>query len=572
MIVSWLSQILILVVVVVVIRKLFVKKSATSSPGHSLRRFFQYVLLYGLLVVSASGLSGLIERLLSRDTAIVISNSALARNLSFTVVGIPIFLVLAIWSRRRFDDDVTEKLSLGFRLYMIAAPLTALIVSMAALNDILKWIVRWNDFNSAAAGRFLVWGPIWFGHYRIHARLAAKHRSEPHDIIGSLLGLGFSVVGLGGIIASLISSIFSFRKDEIFAGDKPLQSGLTTLIVGAVVWITYWIRNTSNSERNQSWLSLVLLGGVGGGLLMAVISASTVLYSLLVWFIGKPASNDVITYFRNLPMGIAYLAVGILSWWYHREVLTGEAKQDRAEVQRVYEYLIAGIGLLAAAGGLVMVLVSLIETVSRSNVIAAYSETNTLLAALTLLMVGAPIWWAFWHRLQVTVTKWPKEEHASPTRRAYLFLLFGIGGIAAVISLLVAVYLVFEDTFSNAFGLSTLNRMRFSIGILLATAAISGYHWLIYRAEREQITGTRRNPFFVLLVGPRDPALVHKITEITGGRVESWISADSGEISWPHEKVLTVIDTTESKEIILILDEDQIRAIPIDRNGAALGI
>ena len=566
MIIGFFFQIALLILVVVVFKRFFGKKSTTAVAGHSLRRFFQYVLLYGLLVVGASGLSGLIERLLSRDTAIVISNSDLARNLSFTVVGIPLFALVALWSKRKFKEDPTEEFSYEFRLYMTTAPLTALIVSMVAFNDILRWIVSWHDFNPAATGRFIIWVPIWFFHYRIYVHFAATHRSEPHDILGSLIGLGFSVVGLGGIISGVVSSVFGLRKDEIFAGGKPILSGVATLIVGACAWTIYWIRNTAKSERNQSWLSLVLLAGVGGGLLMAVISASTVLYSLLVWFIGNPASDDALIHFHNLPLGIAFAAVGVLSWWYHREVLAAGGKQARSEVQRIYEYVISAIGLAAAAGGLGMVLVAFIEAISSQKVITADSQTNTLIAALTLLIVGAPIWWAFWHRLQVAVAKWPKEEHASPTRRAYLFLLFGVGGIAAVISLLVVVYLIFDDIFSNVFGLPTLNRMRFSISVLLTTAAVAGYHWMIYREERGQVEAFRHIPNYVLLVGPKDQELVRAIAGRTGGRVENWVRTDDVEGTWPHQAVLEAIDKSQAKEIIVVADDGQVRVIPVDRH------
>lgn len=566
MIFGFLIQAILLVLVVVFVsRKFFGKKTTATTPGHSLRRFFQYLLLFGLLVIAATGTSGLIGRLFSRNTVIVASNSELARNLSFAVVGIPLFAVVAMWSRRRFNEDPTEELSLGFRFYMTAAPLTALVVSMFASSDLLHWAFRVNDFNGPALARFIVWGPIWFLHWRIYVHSASTHRSEPHDILGSLIGLGVSVAGLSGVLSGTITALFGFHREAIFAPERPILRDLATLIVGATVWTIYWIRSTAKSERNNLWLSLVLLVGVGGGLLMAVISASTVLYSVLVWFIGDPASNDARTHFYNAPSGIAFAAVGVLAWWYHREVLAEGTKQSRSEVQRIYEYLIAGIGLLAAAGGLTMVLVSLLEAISKSRAITAAGQTNTLLVALTLLIVGVPIWWVFWHRLQVAVTKWPKEEHASPTRRVYLFLLFGVGGITAVVSLLVGVYFMFDDMFSSVFGLSTLNRMRFPIGILLTTAAIAGYHWVVYQAERGLIKITSRIPNYVLLVGPRDPELSRAISEKTGGRVENWDRTDGIGGAWPHEKVLEAIDTTTATELVLIREEDQIRTIPIER-------
>ncbi|OIQ80730.1 hypothetical protein GALL_375110 [mine drainage metagenome] len=565
-IVGLLTQVALIVVVVLFLRRFFGKKTTGAVPAHSLRRFFQYFLLYGLLVIAAVGTSGLIGRLFARDTMIVASNSELARNLSFAIVGIPLFCLVALWSRRRFSEDPDEVHSYGFRFYLTVAPLTALVVSMFALNDILHWAFRLDDFSGSALARFIIWAPIWYIHWRIYGHSASTHRSEPHDILGTLIGLGTSVAGLSGVAVGTISALTGFNRADVFAPANPILQSMATLIVGTAVWAIYWIRNTAESERNSLWLSLVLLVGVGGGLLMAVISASTVLYSFLVWVFGNPASTDAHTYFHNLPSGISFTAVGILAWWYHREVLADITSPRRSEVQRLYEYLIAGIGLLAAAGGLAMVIISLIEAMSNAKVITAQSQTNTLLAALTLLIVGVPIWWIFWHRLQHAMTTGSKEEHASPTRRVYLFLLFGVGGIAAVIALLVGVYLIFNDIFSNAFGLSTLNRMRFAVGILLTTAAIAGYHWTVYRAERMFIKVPGLTAKYVLLIGPKDPELSHAISSKTGGHVETWIRTDDVESAWPHEKVLEVIGSTTAKELILLVDKNEIQAIPIERS------
>ena len=58
MIFGLLVPILSLVILIVIARKLFARDSHGAPSTFSIRRLFQYALLFGLLVVSASGVAG----------------------------------------------------------------------------------------------------------------------------------------------------------------------------------------------------------------------------------------------------------------------------------------------------------------------------------------------------------------------------------------------------------------------------------------------------------------------------------------------------------------------------------
>ena len=56
----------------------------------------------------------------------------------------------------------------------------------------------------------------------------------------------------------------------------------------------------------------------------------------------------------------------------------------------------AGIALLAAALGVTMVVVALVESlVPTAKVEVGTSVVNSLLSGVTLLLVGGPLWWVF---------------------------------------------------------------------------------------------------------------------------------------------------------------------------------
>lgn len=561
-----LLPIAVIVLVVFGIRKIGSGQAHGALQGHSVRRFFQYLLLYGLIVVSALGLSGLLGRILERSTLVVADKTDLARNLSFVVVGIPLYAFLAFWTRRRFSEDPSEARSFGWGFYVTLTSITSLAVGMFALHDMILWAFRVDDFRGGALARLIVWGGVWGVHWWVHLRSAPLVNWRVHHLLGSLIALGTVVVGVDQLISGAVQRLWSFGGDAIFVphGD-PILRGAITLIVGAPIWYLYWIKNYSKGTRDSLWYVYVLLVGVGGGLVVSVVSASTVLYSALVWLVGDPGSSDAATHFRNVPTTFGAVCVGLITWWYHHAMLEEDRKAIRTEVQRVYEYLMAGIGLLAAAGGLAMILVALVEALSSSSVISGSGATNALLAAATLLVVGSPVWWIFWRRIQRAIAKFPADEHASPTRRVYLFILFGLGGIVAVVTLLVGVFFLFDDIFKGSFGLETIRRMRFAVAILITTGAIAGYHWMIYRSERELMSVGIVGPRLVILVGPKDAELSRVVSKLTGGRVQFWARKDDQVGTWVQGEVINALKESEDDAIILIADSRGLQAIPVER-------
>jgi hypothetical protein len=570
MVVGLLILVLLAAAVVMAVRKAVSREGGGRvADGHAVRRFFQYLLLYGLLVVVAVGLSGLLGRLLERNV-LAADESALARDLAFTVVGVPLFAGMALWSRRRFAETPDEARSPAWAFYVTAAALTSLVVAMTALVQVLSWATGLEDYDGRALARFLVWGGLWGAHWWVDARVTPLENRRVHHLVGSLIGLAVAATGLAGLLAGALRSLLGLDEGTLIAGTgSPMLRGLVLFVVGAIVWLVYWVRTTARSERDPLWLAYVLLAGVGGGLVTAIASASTLLYTVLVWLVGDPRSTDAVTHFQSAPTSAAAAAVGLLVWWYHQAVLAEAGAEARTEVRRVYEYLMAGIGLLAGAAGLTTAVVAFIEAVTRTReVLVGASTVNTLLAAATLLVVGGPVWWLYWRRIQAAARTAPAEELTSPTRRVYLLVLFGVGGIAAVVALLVGVFLFFEGVVDGTLGAETLRRMRFAIGILLATAAVAAYHWAVYRTDREHLPAAveAHGPRFVLLVGPPDAEIAREVARRTHGRVQAWSRTDDGLGAWSVDEVMAALEDSTAEEVIVLSDAGGLRAIPVHRH------
>jgi hypothetical protein len=287
------------------------------------------------------------------------------------------------------------------------------------------------------------------------------------------------------------------------------------------------------------------------------------LYNVLVWFVGNPVNADFVTHFRSVPVTIGAFVAGMLLFWYHNSFASQSRSSVRNEVQRIYEYLISGIALLASVAGMVMVFVAVFEAFSSSSIVRTTSSINTLLAAFTLIAVGTPIWLMYWSRIQRIAKRQPTIEAASSTRRIYLFLIFGIGGIIVVITLLTAVFVLLDSIFSERSLTLLLREVRFPISILIATIAISAYHWSIYSSERDATDVQRKGPKYVVLIGPSDLNLKKAVKDLTGGEVQFWESENPQELNWSQDQVLNLIANSSAKRLVLTLTNSGVTEISL---------
>lgn len=554
------------IVVVVVIVRYASGRQGRVGDGHAVRRFFQYVLLFGLLMVAAAGLSDLLGQLFAPAT-LVSGSGDLARALTFVFVGIPIFAALAVWTRRTHRADPGEARSLGWAAYLSLAGLTAAVVSATAVYDLVAAALVDHKLEGAALVRLGVWGGVWAAHWMLGERTLPPTHRLVHLLLGSLVGLGTSLVGLVGLLSAAIDLLAVPRPDLIVGTGSGLGYAGAVFAAGVPLWVAYWLLRLGRAKGTGVWLAYVLVVGVGVSTVMTVAGASVVLYRALVWFVGEPTTTVPARYVQGTSVAIAVAVVGAISWWYHRELLAADAPKARSEVTRIYEYVLSAVALLAAAVGVVLAVVALIRAVaSAPGPLVTTSLVNAVLAAVTLLVVGGPLWWTYWRRIGHAASADPDGEAASPTRRVYLFVLFGVAGVVAVIVVLIAVFGAIEDALGDGIGVATLRDIRVPLGMLVAAGTISGYHWLVYRADRRlvPVAAARREPRQVLLVGPRDDALVTAVRRATGARVEAWV-ADGPQ--WDADVVLALLDDATHEQVLLVSGSGGTQAVGA---GAAL--
>src|SRR6478735_10060705 len=139
--------------------------AAPSSGLATLRRLIMYGLLFALVLIAASGVGGLLERLFRTASTLVSGDVAgLALSLAFTLIGGPLALLLwwIVW--RRLDDE-SERRAAGWGLYLTGMYAVSLIVATTSLLDLASSFIGAQESRwPSALANGLVWTAIWVWH------------------------------------------------------------------------------------------------------------------------------------------------------------------------------------------------------------------------------------------------------------------------------------------------------------------------------------------------------------------------------------------------------------------------
>lgn len=141
-----------------------------------------------------------------------------------------------------------------------------------------------------------------------------------------------------------------------------------------------------------------------------------------------------------------------------------------------FKYIMSAVGLIALVPGLMALLMALLDPLVNDNLFASNNEQEEFLAvALTMIIVGAPLWSVFWWRVL----------HADPrslVRRIYLFVaLIALGGtwLFTLVALLAA---VLTEILGQGSGFLD-DTLVPGLSIVIPAAAFFAYHVIILRED-----------------------------------------------------------------------------------------
>jgi hypothetical protein len=526
----------------------------------TVRRLLVYTLLFALITIAASGLAGLLERLLdSGDPLAVGGNAGLALSLAFVLIGGPLAAVLwwVVW--RRLADE-TERSSLAWGLYLAVMYTVSLIVATSALVGTASALVsgRWEPGPFSVG---TVWAIVWVWH-RWMWRHRVKHPTRlvtVPAVAGSVYGLIIGVSGAVNALGSLFDAAILGVSEAIIAGDPWWRSLLESLIwaaVGAAIWWWHWFRDDARRFTTAlAAVALVVVGVMGAGILMLGGLGTALVVVLRLAFDPSDSTGEIL---RPLGTALAAASVGALVWYFHRGIAVSRSDATR----RASALVMSGVGLAASASGIGIVLnATLAASVSP---LVASDTRSLLLVGISALVVGGPMWWLSWSPTRRS----DPEEIGRPGRRVYLVAVFGISAIVALIALLVVGSRLFEFALDPTTTSSLIDRIREPLGLLVATGLVFGYHFAVWRHDRSVIAAEGLAPVRrisrVILVTAGDAAALEKaIEDVTGASVTVWqrLADESGAGPDAAALVAALEGVTARRVLVLAGPGDRVEVV-----------
>lgn len=526
---------------------------APRGAQGTVRRLIVYTLLLVLAVITATGVSGLLGRLLEGRPDVAGGAGGLALSLAFALIGGPLWALLWWFLWRQLAGP--DRSSAAWGIYVAVLSIVALVTATTSLLGTLAGLLR-GDWAPDSLATGVTWLAVWIGHRLLwaHPRKGPLRLSTVPPVLGAAYGLVVAAVGtidaLRGVLgAAVLPELATVGSDWWLS---PLQA-LVWAAGGALIWWWHWVRERATALQRTFASVVLVLTGVLGGAVVALAGLGTALY------VGLRAAFDRaepwIRLLDPLPLAIAAAAVGAVVWLYHRRHASGRSASTRSAARLVE----AGVGLIFAASGVGVIVNALLATLTAP--LAGSGPRSLLLAGLAALLVGAPVWWLAWRPLDGATA-----DAGATGRRVYLVAVFGVSAVVALIALLVVGYRLFELVLDGGSGEGPIERIRAPFGLLLATVLVAAYHFAIWRRDRRAAPPAQRARAIdrVVLVAMDDSAaLARAIEAATGATVVEWPRAEAGEQP-PTNAVLAALEGIAARRVLVLAGPgDRVEAVPL---------
>jgi hypothetical protein len=250
-----------------------------------------------------------------------------------------------------------------------------------------------------------------------------------------------------------------------------------------------------------------------GGVITVITTAAMVINSVLTWLLG---ADWTFKYFIEeiggpisigVPLGLVWAYYG---YWLNRHIEAVGDRVRRAAMKRLYNYILALIGLVVAFVGVTTLFSFIIDMITRSDILASDSTRGSLANSISSLIVGLPLWLTMWRPMQAeALTQGEMGDHArrSVLRKFYLYLvLFAsvIGGMATAVGL---VYQLIRAVLTGDTGSDFVRDILNFIQILFLFGVVLVYHLNVLRqdgASTADSLAEKQSGYSVLIVNSGD--------------------------------------------------------------------
>ena len=496
----------------------------------SIRRLYFYLVAFISIEVVVWGLVGLLRSII--DKTVSGGADALAQALALILVGVPIFLIHWLWAQRvsaRDEEEQSATLRAAFLYAILLATLIPVVQNLLSFID--RSLVEvsglgveraFSSFREQTLADNLIaiimnvivasyfWGILGNDWATLSEKENFSEVRRLYRYIWTLYGLLMTVFGAQQILRFL----FYIPSDALGEmGREVVVNGTALLVIGAPVWVYTWriIQDSladpaeMGSSLRLGILYILALGGV-----ISVITTSVMVVNIIVtWLLGGDATFR--EFVREIggpisvgvPLGMIWAYYG--HWLNHHIESIGDRVQQ-AGMKRLYNYILAFIGLVVSFVGVTTLLQFIIDMLTSKSFLMGDADRSSLATAISSLVVGLPLWLMTWRPMQAeALAQDDLGDHArrSVLRKTYLYLaLFAsvIGGMATAVGLvyqLIRVVLTGDAGSDFVNGLLNLTQLLFLFGVVLV------YHLRVLRADGEaqaDALADKQSEFKVLII------------------------------------------------------------------------
>lgn len=532
---------------------------ASGGAQSVVRRIVVFGILAVLVVITATGVSGLLDRALGAGSTIAADDSGLALWLAFALIGAPLTGLLWWWQRRRLAADPHERASLAWPLYLTAMTLLSLIVATTALATAAAAAIDGEFAHGELSTGIVFLGVwVWHRHMRRSAATAPVRLADAPVSLSALFGL---VVGVSGAVHALATPISEALAGETFGAVSSqfwvteALGALAWCILGALIWWWHWFRERACAAPG-ALAGVLLVGVVGAAAATTVFAVGTIVFVLLRLLADTAPFAERV---GPLDAAIPAALIGGMVWVFHADAAAGRsARADAAS-----SLLVSAVALIAAASGFGVIVNALLA--GFAGALVGDDPRTLLLGGISALVVGTPVWWWAWRPAR-SVTA---DDAADPARRVYLVAVFGVSAVVAIVTVLIIGYRLFEFALDGGATGGLLERVRGPIGLLSATAVVFAYHFTIWRRDRALAAPLARRQAISRLIVVTDADagdLAAALRAETGAAVSVWRSAGDGVHLDVDDApaILTRLAEVTARRVLVIGERDGgVRVVPL---------
>ncbi len=313
------------------------------------------------------------------------------------------------------------------------------------------------------------------------------------------------------LLRNLLTPALSPGRGIIVYNKEMMALQLAIIIIGLPLYLVHWLWAERLAQRDEEERQAPLrafylyamvtvflapfiantYGFVQSGLRLLLNAEQTI----PAWSSELPSQDNLI--YTATAMLVLALLAGYHLWVIrtNRQVISDTETWDT--IHRLAIYLFSFAGLIMTSVGVGNLLRWLLFGVGKSGI---STNEQTLITALTALIVGIPLWLVFWWQAERLFNQGGKQEQASVLRKFYLYLVIFLAALGTVGSLTT----LLAGLFRRLFSLESQGSAGNVLSVLITTAVIWAYHFVVLRQdtqalpERQQQAGVRRLYWYLI--------------------------------------------------------------------------